>query len=89
MRPYQEVINKDNSRLREFKIDVDDDELKWHKDANNRYVTILEGEGWQFQRDNELPFTLKKGDTIFIAKETYHRVLKGSSNLLINIKEEC
>ena len=87
MKPYQEVIN-DNSRLREFKIDVDDDELVWHKDEKDRYVTILKGGEWQFQRDNELPFILKEGDTIFIAKETYHRVLKGSSNLLINIIEK-
>ena len=45
MKPYQEVINKDNSRLREFKVDVDDDELKWHRDEKDRYVTILKGEG--------------------------------------------
>lgn len=87
MKPYQEVINKDNSRLREFKIDTDNHELVWHKDEKDRYVTILEGEGWQFQKDNELPSTLQKGDIIFIPKETYHRIIKGSSNLLINIKE--
>jgi quercetin dioxygenase-like cupin family protein len=87
MKPYQEVINKDNSRLREFKIDTDNHELVWHKDEKDRYVTILEGEGWQFQKDNELPSLLQKGDIIFIPKETYHRIIKGSSNLLINIKE--
>jgi quercetin dioxygenase-like cupin family protein len=87
MKPYQEVINN-NSRLREFKVDVDDDELKWHRDEKDRHVTILEGEDWQFQRDNELPFILKEGDIIFIAKGTYHRILKGSSNLLINILEK-
>jgi quercetin dioxygenase-like cupin family protein len=87
MKPYQEVINKNDSRLREFKIDTDTHELVWHKDEKDRYVTILEGEGWQFQKDNELPSILKKGDTIFIPKETYHRIIKGSSNLLINIKE--
>ena len=27
MKPYQEVINKNNSRLREFKIDIDSNEL--------------------------------------------------------------
>lgn len=87
MKPYQEVINKDNSRLREFKIDTDNHELVWHKDEKDRYVTILEGKGWQFQKDNELPLILQKGDIIFIPKETYHRIIKGSSNLLINIKE--
>jgi quercetin dioxygenase-like cupin family protein len=87
MKPYQEVINIDNSRLREFKINTDNSELVWHKDEKDRYVTILEGEGWQFQKDNELPSILQKGDIIFIPKETYHRIIKGSSNLLINIKE--
>jgi quercetin dioxygenase-like cupin family protein len=87
MKPYQEVINIDNLRLREFKINTDNSELVWHKDEKDRYVTILEGEGWQFQKDNELPSILQKGDIIFIPKETYHRIIKGSSNLLINIKE--
>ena len=87
MKPYQEVINKDNSRLREFKIDTDNHELVWHKDEKDRYVTILEGEEWQFQKDNELPLILQKGDIIFIPKETYHRIIKGSSNLLISIIE--
>jgi quercetin dioxygenase-like cupin family protein len=88
MKPYQEVINKDNSRLREFKVDVDDDELKWHRDEKDRYVTILEGEGWQFQRDNELPLALQKEDVIFISRETYHRVIKGTTDLLISIIEK-
>lgn len=87
MKPYQEVINKDNSRLREFKIDIDSNELVWHKDEKDRYVTILEGKGWQFQKDNELPLTLQKEDIIFIPKETYHRIIRGSSNLLISIIE--
>lgn len=88
MKPYQEVINKDNSRLREFKIDTDNHELVWHKDEKDRHITILEGKGWQFQKDNELPSFLKEGDIIFIPKETYHRIIKGSSNLLINIIEK-
>ena len=87
MKPYQEVINIDNLCLREFKINTDNSELVWHKDEKDRYVTILEGEGWKFQKDNELPSILQKGDIIFIPKETYHRIIKGSSNLLINIKE--
>jgi quercetin dioxygenase-like cupin family protein len=87
MKPYQEVIDRDNSRLREFKTNIDTHELVWHKDQKDRHITILEGGGWQFQKDNELPSTLQKGDVIFIPKETYHRVIKGSSDLLISIIE--
>ena len=86
MKPYQEVINN-NSRSREFKIDIDSNELTWHKDEKDRYVTILEGKDWEFQLDNELPLELKKGDCIFIPRQTYHRVIKGTTDLTIQIQE--
>jgi quercetin dioxygenase-like cupin family protein len=86
MRPYKEVI-EDKSRIREFKTNIPNKELVWHRDEKDRYVTILEGEGWQFQLDNELPLELKKKDVIFIPKYKYHRVLKGKTDLLIKIEE--
>lgn len=86
MKPYKEVLNN-NSRTREFKVNTPNRELVWHRDEKDRYVTILEGEGWQFQLDNELPLELQKKDVIFIPKQTYHRVLKGKTNLVIKIEE--
>jgi quercetin dioxygenase-like cupin family protein len=86
MKPYKEVI-KGKSRIREFKINTPNKELVWHRDEKDRYVTILEGEGWQFQLDNELPLELKKKDVIFIPKHKYHRVIKGETDLLIKIEE--
>ena len=86
MKPYKEVLNN-NSRIREFKTTVHNKELVWHRDEKDRYVTILEGEGWQFQLDNQLPLELQKKDVIFIPKQTYHRVLKGKTNLVIKIEE--
>ena len=86
MKPYKEVLNN-NSRTREFKVNTPNKELVWHRDEKDRYVTILEGEGWQFQLDNELPLELQKKDVIFIPKQTYHRVLKGKTNLIIKIEE--
>jgi hypothetical protein len=46
MKPYNEVI-KNNSRIREFKVNTPNKELVWHRDEKDRYVTILEGKGWQ------------------------------------------
>jgi quercetin dioxygenase-like cupin family protein len=86
MRPFKEVLNN-NSRIREFKTNTPNKELVWHRDEKDRYVTILEGEGWQFQLDNELPLELKKKDVIFIPKHKYHRVIKGKTDLLIKIEE--
>ena len=87
MNPYKEVLS-DNSRIREFKLDIPNEELVWHRDEKDRYVTIIEGSGWQFQLDNELPLELKEKDVIFIPKQTYHRVMKGNTDLLIKIEEK-
>jgi quercetin dioxygenase-like cupin family protein len=80
--PYQ-----DNSNIRIFSKDVDPMELVWHQDKEDREIEVLEGEGWMFQRDNELPLELKKGDRIFIKELEIHRVLKGSTDLKIKINE--
>lgn len=80
MKPYQ-----DSSNIRVFSKNVDPMELVWHQDKEDRNIEILEGEGWQLQFDNELPFDLEKGDCIFITESKIHRVLKGSTDLKIRI----
>jgi quercetin dioxygenase-like cupin family protein len=86
MVPYQQVT-QDNIKTRKFTLDVDSEELVWHRDEKDRHVTILEGEGWEFQLDNELPLELKKGDCIFIPNQAYHRIIKGTTDLVIQIQE--
>jgi len=87
MKPYTQHI-EDGYILREFDIDVLSNELVWHRDERDREVEILEGEGWRLQMDNSLPINLKVGDIIKIPKETFHRVGKGKTKLVIKIKEE-
>ena len=53
--------------------------LIWHTDQEDRTVTVLEGKGWQFQRDNELPLALTEGVNIFIPKGQIHRDYKRSN----------
>ena len=86
MVPYQQVT-QDNTKIRKFTLEVDSEELVWHRDEKDRYVTILEGKDWEFQLDNELPLELKKGDRIFIPTQTYHRIIKGTTDLVIQIQE--
>ena len=86
MVPDQQVT-QDNIKIRKFTLEVDLEELVWHRDEKDRYVTILEGKNWEFQLDNELPLELKKGDCIFIPKQTYHRIIKGTTDLVIQIQE--
>ena len=83
--PYNEISKGNNTYIREFTVDTDSSELIWHRDKEDRKVTILEGNGWKFQRDNELPILLNEGDTIYIKKNEYHRIIKGDTNLKISL----
>ena len=78
--PYTHIDN-----IRTFSSDVDEMDLIWHRDDEDREIEILEGKGWQFQRDNELPLELKIGDSIFIPRHQVHRVIKGETDLKIKI----
>jgi hypothetical protein len=82
--PYNQ--NRDNGIIvRTFSQNVDEDELVWHRDERDRQVTVLEQTDWLFQFDNEIPKVLK--DTIFIPRSTYHRLIKGTGDLMIQILE--
>ena len=80
MKPYL-----DSSNIRIFSKDVDPMELIWHMDDEDRNIEILEGKGWKFQFDNELPLSLVKGDHIFIKRHRIHRIHKGVTDLKIRI----
>lgn len=80
MKPYKDIDN-----IRTFSKDIDPMDLIWHMDLEDRKIEVLEGKGWQFQRDDELPLELREGDHIFIPKEQIHRVIKGTTNLKIKI----
>ena len=80
---------RENGKLiREFSKDVDSSELVWHRDRADRYVRVRRGKGWQLQLENKLPVYLVPGKTYYIPQDTYHRVIKGSSRLIVEIKEK-
>lgn len=85
MKPYSNIVISTTTVIREFSQDTDPMSLVWHQDKEDRTITVLEGQGWQIQRDNELPLELQKGDTIFIPEYQVHRVIKGNTNLKIQI----
>ena len=87
VKPFVDVDVNENKFIRTFEEDVPEEELVWHRDYYSRTVTVLEGKGWQFQRDNELPLVLKEGVNIFIPKGQIHRVIKGSTDLKLKIKK--
>jgi len=82
--PFKEKSLGNDVYIREFDKDIDSHELEWHLDREDRLVEVVENDGkWQVQLDNCLPVLLEKN--IFIPKETYHRVIKGSGRLVVKI----
>jgi len=82
-RPYSE-IEENGYKIREFSQDTSSFEFVWHRDKEDRIVEAIGKTDWKFQLDNEVP---KEINRIFIPKETYHRLIKGSGNLKVKIKE--
>lgn len=83
MLPYTQEIEQDFI-VRKFSQDIDPTELLWHRDLKNREIKVIEGSGWKIQIDNKLPQDI---DSVMIPKEVWHRVIKGESDLVIQIKE--
>lgn len=78
----------DKGSIRTFSEDTNEGDLVWHRDHDDRLIKVLEGNGWQLQYDNELPFVMEQGKTYLINKNVFHRILKGNSNLIIEITEK-
>lgn len=86
MNPYIDSIESDASVIRVFDQNIDPIELKWHRDLEDRRITVLEGSGWYYQKEDELPIELSPGTDIFIRALEWHRVIKGADNLKIKIQ---
>jgi len=84
MKPYKEIEDSENSFIRTFSDDLDNQELVWHRDHEDRIVEVLCNDGgWKIQIDNMLPEVLK--ENIFIKKGEFHRLIKGDGELKLRV----
>jgi hypothetical protein len=83
MRPYINIETTDNYIIREFSQDIDELDLIWHMDDEDRTIIAIEETDWMFQFDDELPIPLNS--PISIPRHKVHRVIKGSGNLKLKI----
>jgi hypothetical protein len=87
-KPYTDKKISKNVWIRTFDPSIaDSEEYVWHRDKKDRVVTIIDGIGWKFQFDNEIPKRINKNETIYIPKEIYHRILVGKTPLKLKIEE--
>lgn len=83
VKPYNDFEN-----VRVFSKDVDEMDLIWHRDHNDRKILVVEGNAWQLQKDNEEPVILEHGEMYAIKAMEYHRIIKGYDDLVIKIYEQ-
>ena len=88
MKPYSEKTISENVRVRKFDASVPETALEWHRDRLDRVVEVIHGNGWMFQRDNQIPFMINPGDEIKIEALEWHRIIKGKEDLVLKITEE-
>ena len=84
MNPYTN-LTEGKEIIREFSADVDPMSLIWHQDQEDRTIEVIEGNGWEFQFDEELPFELTESLVFDIPLGYLHRVIKGYDKLKIKI----
>lgn len=82
--PFQEQKEK-NYVIRTFSEGVEEDELVWHRDKEDRIVRSVGDTDWMIQIDNQLPKPLT--EMVYIPKNTYHRVIKGNGDLTVKINK--
>lgn len=85
--PYVDQPMAKNVFIRTFDKTVDESLLDWHRDYNDRTVRIIKGIGWKLQFDDNMPMDLLEGNFYYIPKNVYHRIIKGNSDLILEIAE--
>ena len=74
--PYQKQEGPFGSEIRVFDPSVSWDRLKWHRDEQDRTISILSGAaGWHFQQDDLLPVELKDGAELSMTRGQWHRLI--------------
>jgi hypothetical protein len=82
--PFEEKI-VEGFHMRKFLTNVDNQELVWHRDKEDRIVKSVDYTDWMVQIDNQLPKSLT--ETIYIPKNTYHRLIKGTGDIILKVKK--
>jgi quercetin dioxygenase-like cupin family protein len=73
---------------RTFDANTAASEFVWHRDDADRIVRVIQGSGWKFQADNALPVELHAGDEFYVGAFTYHRIIPGEHELVVEITQQ-
>jgi hypothetical protein len=83
---YKDTEISNTEIIRTFAEDIDPIELMWHRDLETRKVISVLSSDWKIQLDDSLPVSLD--ETIIIPAGSWHRLIKGSGELVVKIIKE-
>lgn len=83
--PFEEEILGDELYERVFSETTPSEEFMWHRDKEDRTISPTHETDWGFQIEDELPLRITKD--VYVPKETYHRLIKGTGDLVLRIKK--
>ena len=58
----------------------------YHMDREERKVTVISGTGWKFQYEGESAIDMTKDLVITIPAMKSHKIIKGTTDLVVDIK---
>lgn len=85
-KPFTEEFIGKNKILRKFDPNAATHLFKWHIDPETRIIKAINENDWKFQLDNQLPQKIEINKLIKINKGEYHRLIKGDTELLLEIE---
>ena len=89
MDTYYEQVVTDRVSIRFFDKNVPEEDLVWHRDREDRDVSLFcwEAAGWKLQFENKLPEPIVAGLNYRIPKMTFHRLIKGEGSIALRINK--
>jgi hypothetical protein len=82
--PFKESVDGDFV-IRTFSDSLNESELIWHRDKEDRVIFPLHESDWKIQLDNDIPRPLSPESPIIIESKQFHRLIKGSGILEVKI----
>lgn len=76
-----------NCFIKELSLSNDDTELEYHLDKTSRFVRVLNSSDWLFQFQNCKARKMTKGMVIHVSKRIKHKMIKGTTNLMVQVLE--
>lgn len=87
MTPYTDLEVTKDWIIREFTEAIDPIELMWHRDDETRIIEAIGQSDWLIQLDNFLPININ--EKVEIPKHAWHRLIKGTGNLIVKIHKKA